>query len=132
MPVMKGFKDIDSYIADYPVPVQKLLKQMRATIKKAAPKAEEKMAYGIPTFYLDGNLVHFGGSKNHIGFYPAPSAIIAFKNELKEYVTSKGAVQFPLNKPLPLKLVSAMVKFRVMEAEEKTAAKAKKKSKITD
>ena len=126
MPVMKNFKDIDSYIADYPVATQKLLKQLRSTIKKIVPKAEEKIVYGIPTFYLNGNLVHFGGTKTHIGFYPTPSAIIAFKNELKDYVTSKGTVQFPLDKPLPLKLVTQMVKFRMKEAEEKSKSKAKK------
>jgi uncharacterized protein YdhG (YjbR/CyaY superfamily) len=128
MPVMKNFKDIDSYIADYPAATQKLLKQIRNTIKKSVPKAEEKIVYGIPTFYLHGNLVHFGGTKNHIGFYPTPSAIVAFKNELKEYVTSKGTVQFPLDKPLPVKLIAEMVKFRVMEAEEKAKAKAKPKT----
>jgi uncharacterized protein YdhG (YjbR/CyaY superfamily) len=127
MPVMKNFKDIDSYIADYPASTQKLLRQLRTTIKKLVPKAEEKIVYGIPTFYLNGNLLHFGGTKNHIGFYPTPSAIIAFKNELKDYVTSKGTVQFPLDKPLPLKLITQMVKFRVMEAAEKAKTKAKPK-----
>jgi uncharacterized protein YdhG (YjbR/CyaY superfamily) len=125
MPVMKNFKDIDSYIADYSAATQKLLKQLRTTIKKSVPKAEEKIVYGIPTFYLHGNLVHFGGSKNHIGFYPAPSAIVAFKKELKEYFTSKGAVQFPLDKPLPVKLITEMVRFRVKEAEEKAKVKQK-------
>ena len=128
MPVMKNFKDIDSYIADYPAATQKLLKQIRTTIKKVVPKAEEKIVYGIPTFYLNGNLVHFGGTKNHIGFYPTPTAIIAFKKELKDYVTSKGAVQFPLDKQLPLKLITQMVKFRVMEAEEKAQTKTKPKA----
>lgn len=127
MPVMKNFKDIDSYIADYPASTQKLLMQLRTTIKKLVPKAEEKIVYGIPTFYLNGNLLHFGGTKNHIGFYPTPSAIIAFKNELKDYVTSKGTVQFPLDKPLPLKLITQMVKFRIMEAAEKAKTKAKPK-----
>jgi uncharacterized protein YdhG (YjbR/CyaY superfamily) len=129
MPVMKDFKDIDSYIADFPAGTQKMLKQIRITIKKLVPKAEEKIVYGIPTFYLNGNLVHFGGAKNHIGFYPTPSAIVAFKNELKDYVTSKGTVQFPLDKPLPVNLITQMVEFRVMEAEEKAQAKTKAKSK---
>ena len=127
MQAMKSFKDIDSYIAGNSAEVQKLLKQMRTTIKKVAPNAEEKIVYGIPTFYLNGNLVHFGATKNHIGFYPTPSAIIVFKNELKDYVTSKGTVQFPLDKALPLKLITQMVKFRIMETEEKTKAKAKPK-----
>jgi uncharacterized protein YdhG (YjbR/CyaY superfamily) len=119
MPVMKNHKDIDSYIADYSPFVQKLLKQMRVAIGKAAPKATEKISYGIPTYYLNGNLVHFGAAKNHIGFYPTPSAIVAFKDELKDYIHSKGAVQFPLDKPLPLKLITRMVKFRVLESAEK-------------
>ena len=108
-------KDIDDYLSRYPKHVQRLLTQMRLTIKKAAPKAAEKISYGIPTFALEGNLVHFAAFKKHIGFYPTPSAIAAFSNELSSYKCSKGTVQFPLDEPLPLTLVSRMVKFRVKE-----------------
>jgi uncharacterized protein YdhG (YjbR/CyaY superfamily) len=108
-------RDIDDYVNRYPKGVQRLLKQMRLTIKKAAPEATEKISYGIPTFALYGNLVHFAAFKNHIGLYPTPSAITAFSKELSSYKYSKGAVQFPLDEPLPLTLISRMVKFRVKE-----------------
>jgi uncharacterized protein YdhG (YjbR/CyaY superfamily) len=121
-------KNIDEYIADFPKDVQKLLQQLRSTIKKAAPKAEEKIAYGIPTFTLNGNLVHFGAYKTHIGFYPAPSGLEAFEKELAPYVTGKGTAQFPLDKPLPLDLITEIVKFRVMKNLEKPVAKREKKS----
>jgi uncharacterized protein YdhG (YjbR/CyaY superfamily) len=121
-------KNIDEYIADFPKDVQKLLQQLRSTIKKAAPKAEEKIAYGIPTFTLHGNLVHFGGYKTHIGFYPAPSGLEAFKKELGQYLTGKGTAQFPLDKPLPLDLITEIVKFRAMKNLEKPVAKREKKS----
>jgi uncharacterized protein YdhG (YjbR/CyaY superfamily) len=121
-------KNIDEYIADFPKDVQKLLQQLRSTIKKAAPKAEEKIAYGIPTFTLQGNLVHFGGYKTHIGFYPAPSGLEAFKKELGPYLTGKGTAQFPLDKPLPLDLITEIVKFRAMKNLEKPVAKTEKKS----
>ena len=106
---------IDKYIASFPKDVQKSLQKMRATIRKAAPDAEESIKYGIITYMLNGNLVHFGGFKNHIGFYPAPSAIIKFKEELSIYKGAKGSVQFPLDEPLPLKLITKIVKFRVKE-----------------
>lgn len=118
---------IDDYIACFPKDVQKLLNSMRNTIKKAAPAAEEAMKYGLPTLVLEGNLVHFGAFKNHIGFYPAPSGIIAYKNELAGYESSKGAVQFPFDKPLPLALVTRIVKFRMMENLEKAKTKGKTK-----
>lgn len=110
---MKTFKTIDAYIADYPKDVQKLLKAMRATIKKAAPKATETIKYGLPTFVLSGNLVHFGGFKKHIGFFPTPSGITAFKKELAKYKTSKGTIQFTFDEPLPLGLITKITKFRV-------------------
>ncbi len=109
-------KNIDEYLIRFPKEVQQLLKKMRLTIKKAAPKAEEKISYGIPTFTLNGNLVHFAGYKNHIGFYPTPSGITAFKKELSAYKGAKGSVQFPINEPLPLTLVSRIVKFRVKKS----------------
>jgi uncharacterized protein YdhG (YjbR/CyaY superfamily) len=112
---MKTYKDIDTYIAAHPKKVQALLKKMRTTIKKAAPKAEETISYGIPTFKLNGNLVHFGGFKNHVSFFPASSGTKAFKKELSGYEGSKGTVRFSLDKPLPLGLITKMVKFRVKE-----------------
>jgi len=115
-------KNIDEYIADFPKDVQKILEQVRATIKKAAPAAEEKISYGIPTFTLNGNLVHFGGFKNHVGFYPTPTGTETFEKELSVYKTGKGSVQFPLDEPMPLHLITQIVKFRV----QKNLAKAKK------
>lgn len=124
-------KNIDGYIAAYPKNVQKLLKQMRSIIKKAAPQAAETISYGIPTFTLNGNLVHYAGYKNHIGFYPAPSAIEAFKNELSVYAGAKGSVQFPLDKPLPVELIREIVAFRIAEnmqkASKKTSGQVSKK-----
>lgn len=117
---------IDEYIANFPKDIQQKLTDLRTTIKKAAPKAEEKISYQMPTFALHGNLVHFAAYKNHIGFYPAPRAIEEFKKELAKYEGSKGTVQFPLDKPLPLSLVAKMVKFRVAQNLEKAAAKKKK------
>ena len=122
----KDISTIDEYIADFPQDVQKLLQQVRATIKKAAPKAEEKIGYGIPTFTLNGNLVHFGGYKNHIGFYPAPAGLKAFEKELAPYLAGKGTAQFPIDKPLPLGLISEIVKFRVKQNLEKAGTKRKK------
>jgi len=106
---------IDEYIAACPKDVQKMLKDLRKTIKAAAPDATEKISYQIPTFYLKGNLVHFAAFKDHISFFPTSSGITAFKKELSVYKGAKGTVQFPLDKPLPLKLVSRIVKFRVAE-----------------
>ena len=107
--------NIDDYVDRFPKEVQQLLKRMRLTIKKAAPKAKETISYGIPAFRLDGLLVWFAAFKNHIGFYPRASAIAAFQKELSAYKWAKGSVQFPLDEPLPLALVSRMVKFRVKE-----------------
>jgi uncharacterized protein YdhG (YjbR/CyaY superfamily) len=114
---------IDEYIALFPKDIQKKLEELRATIKAAAPDAKEKISYQMPTFDLYGNLVHFAAHKNHIGFYPTPSGIDAFKNELSVYEGAKGSVQFPLNKPLPLKLIRKIVKFRVSENVEKAKIK---------
>jgi len=126
---MKKVDTIDAYIADFSSDIQELLNQMRTTIKKAAPKAEEAISYGMPTFKLGGNLVHFAAAKNHIGFYPAPSGVIAFEDELKKnkFEYSKGAIQFPIDRKLPLTLVSNITKFRVKENEEKARSKVKKK-----
>ena len=122
-----SFATIDEYIAGFPGDIQKKLQEIRATIKSAAPDAQEKISYQMPTFYLKGNLVHFAAHTSHIGFYPAPSGIEAFKNELAAYKNSKGAVQFPINEPLPLDLIRRITIYRVVEnlkrAEEKTIKK---------
>ncbi|MDB5281119.1 MAG: hypothetical protein JWO06_194 [Bacteroidota bacterium] len=120
-------QDIDEYVAGFPADVQVLLQQVRATIKKAAPKAQEAIKYGIPTFTLNGNLVHFGGFKNHIGFYPTPRVLEEFKKDLAGYKGAKGSVQFPINKPMPLSLISRIVKFRVKKITEKEKTKTSKK-----
>ena len=117
--------NIDAYIAGFPIEVQRKLEEIRTAIRKAAPEAEETISYAIPTFKLQGNLVHFAAFKNHIGFYPAPGGIEAFKKELSSYEGAKGSVQFPLEDPLPLDLITKIVKFRVKENLEK--AKTKKK-----
>jgi len=116
-------KDVDEFIIGFPMDTQKILMQLRMTIKKAAPKAEEKINYGIPTFTLNGNLVHFSASKNHIGFYPTPSGIETFKKELSAYEGAKGSVKFPMDKPLPLALITKIVKFRLKENLKKAKAK---------
>lgn len=118
---------IDEYIATYPEEVQQILKDMRTTIKAAAPEATEKISYQIPTFYLKGNLVHFAAFKNHIGFYPTSSGIQAFKKELSVYDGAKGTVRFPMDKPLPLKLISKIIKFRVEENFKREKIKSSKK-----
>ena len=121
-------KDIDEYIAGFPEDVQKLLQKLRMTIREAAPDAEEAIKYRMPTFTLNGNLVHFAAFKNHIGFYPAPRGIEEFKDELSVYKGAKGSVQFPLGEPIPFELVGRIVKFRVRNHLEKLAAKGKKRS----
>lgn len=118
---------IDEYIAAFPKNIQKLLKEIRATIRKAAPEAEEAIKYGIPTFVQKGNLVHFAAFKNHIGFYPAPRGIEAFKKELAKYEGGKGTVQFPLDKPIPFTLIGNIVKFRVLDNLEIAREKAARK-----
>ena len=118
---------IDDYIAGFPPDVRRRLQDIRSTIRKAAPAAEEAISYQMPTFRLHGNLVHFAAFKNHIGFYPAPRAIEEFKKELAVYEGSKGTVRFPLDKPLPLGLIGRMVKFRVKKNLEQAAAKQSKR-----
>ena len=122
-------KGIDEYIAGFPKDVREALRQVRATIAKAAPDAEEAIKYQIPTFVLDGNLVHFAAFKNHVGFYPTPSAIAAFEGELARYQRAKGSVQFPLHEPMPLELIERIVEFRVGEVRSKPAAGKPKRSK---
>lgn len=107
--------DVDSYIADFPKDTQKMLEQLRATIMKAAPDAEEVISYQMPAYKYHGMLVYFAGYKNHIGFYPTSSGIAKFKKELSVYKGAKGSAQFPLDKPLPLQLITKIVTFRVKE-----------------
>lgn len=120
-------KNIDEYIAGFPKEVQEILEMIRTTIKDAAPEAEETISYQMPTFTLQGNLVHFAAYKNHIGFYPAPRGIEKFKNELSAYKGGKGTVQFPLDKPIPYELISEIVRFRVIDNLERAEAKRAKK-----
>jgi uncharacterized protein YdhG (YjbR/CyaY superfamily) len=116
---------IDEYIAGLPEDVRAALQQVRATIRKAAPEATEAISYGIPTFKLNGeNLVHFGGFKSHIGFYPTPTGIESFKEELSKYKEGKGSVQFPLEQAMPLDLIKRIVKYRVEQVPGKAAEKS--------
>ena len=120
-------KNVDEYIMAFPGKVQRLLKQMRKTIKSAAPNSEESLSYKMPAYkYFGRPLVYFAGYENHIGFYATPTGNIIFKKELAVYKTGKGSIQFPVDKPLPLALVNKIVKFRLMENEEKAMAKKKK------
>jgi uncharacterized protein YdhG (YjbR/CyaY superfamily) len=118
---------IDEYILKFPDEVQEILNTLRNVIKESAPEAEEKISYQMPTFVLNGNLVHFAAYKNHIGFYPTPSGIEEFKNELSEYKGAKGSIQFPIEKPLPYELISKIVKYRVVENKKQAESKMKKK-----
>ncbi len=111
----KDYSSIDEYIESFPKETQEILTKLRVVIKDAAPNAEEKISYRMPTFYQKGNLVHFAAYKKHIGFYPAPSGIQAFKNELSAYKGAKGSVQFPIDKPMPYQLIDKIVRFRVAE-----------------
>jgi uncharacterized protein YdhG (YjbR/CyaY superfamily) len=121
-----GFNSIDEYIANFPEDIQKILEELRAVIKASAPDAEEKISYQMPAFTLKGNLVYFAAYKKHIGFYPTPSGIQAFKHELSVYEGAKGSVKFPIDKPLPLELISKIVKFRVAENMKKAEIKLRK------
>lgn len=114
---------IDEYIASFPADVQEKLQQVRATIKKAAPDAEETIKYAMPTFVLNGNLVYFAGFKNHIGFYATPKGNEAFQKELSAYKQGKGSIQFPLDQPIPFDLISRMVTYRVEENLGKSITK---------
>ncbi len=123
----KGPTTIDEYIKAYPRDVQAILAKVRATIRKAAPEAGETIKYRLATFTLNGNLVHFGAFKHHIGFYPTPSGTAAFRKELAPYVFAKGSIQFPLDKPIPYGLIVKIVKFRVSENRAKSEGRGKKK-----
>ena len=114
-----GYSTIDEYIGMYPADIRKRLNTLKQLIKKLVPDAIEKIAYRMPTFYLNGNLVHFAAHAEHIGFYPTSSGVTKFKRELSKYVTSKGAIQFPMDEPLPIELIKKIVKFRVEENRSK-------------
>ena len=122
-----SFGSVEEYISTFSLPVQDLLGQLRKTIRGAAPEAEELISYNMPAFKLKGMLVYYAGYEKHIGFYPTPSGIEGFKDQLKSFKTSKGAIQFPLDRPLPLDLVKDIVKFRVEENGEKERLKKKAK-----
>jgi len=122
-PKKSGYTTIDEYIATFPAETQKILQEIRALIKAAAPEAREKISYQMPTFDLNGNLVHFAAFKNHIGFYPTPSGIEAFKDELSGYAGAKGSVQFPIDQPMPLDLMRRIVEYRVAENMKKSKKK---------
>lgn len=109
------YNSIDEYIHSFPENIQTKLTELREAIKEQAPQAQEKISYQMPTFYVNGNLVHFAAHSKHIGFYPTPSGIETFKNELSKYKNAKGSVQFPLEEPLPIELIKKIVKFRVEE-----------------
>lgn len=121
----KQANTIDEYIAGFPDDVQKSMEKVRAAIRKAAPRAEEVISYQIPTFKLNGNLIHFAGYKNHIGLYPESRAIEEFEDELTGYKLSKGTVQFPLDKPMPVGLINRITKFCV----QRNLAKPQKRTK---
>ena len=114
MPAVKP-KNIDEYISSFPINIQNSLQELRKSIQKTVPNATETIKYGIPTFVMNGNLIHFAGYKTHIGFYPGSLGIVTFTEKLRPYKTSKGAIQFPLNQPLPLALITEIVQFRVQE-----------------
>ncbi|WP_018342058.1 iron chaperone [Cytophaga aurantiaca] len=127
---MQKAENIDEYIASFPEETQKLLSQMRTVISKAVPKAQEVISYGMPAFKLHTVLVYFAGYKNHIGFYPTSSGIRVFKEQFTEYKSSKGAVQFPLDKPLPVKLIKEITIFRAKEDIANAEIKAAKKAAV--
>ena len=124
--VMRSVASIDEYIAQFEPEVQAKLRAMRELIRRAAPAATERISYGIPTFHLNGNLVHFAAFKRHIGFYPTSSAVAAFDSELTAYRRAKGSIQFPLDQPLPLELIRRMVELRVAENAAKKPVRERK------
>lgn len=130
----RQFKTMDEYINTFPENLRNRLNELRQTIREAAPESEETINYQMPTFTLHGNLVHFGAFKDHIGFYPTPTGIEAFKKELSPYKGAKGSVQFPMDEPLPLPLIRRIVEYRVKEnlerkQKKKTSAKKSQKGK---
>lgn len=124
-----GYRTIDEYIASCPEEVQAKLQALRATIRAAAPDAEERISYAMPAFAKNGNLVYFAALKHHIGFYPTPSGIEAFQQETAAYVSTKAALRFPIDQPLPMDLITRIVRFRVAENRARAEAKANKPDK---
>lgn len=124
-------ENIDEYINGFPSNVQKILQRIRKTIQKAAPAAEEAISYAIPTFRLNGNLVHFAAYQNHVGLYPAPRGVAEFIDDMARYEGGKGTARFPLDEPIPYELIARIVTFRVGKNAEKAATKSKKRSGTT-
>lgn len=120
---MNEYTDINEFISQFPENIQAILQEVRKTIQQAAPEAKESIKYGMPTFIFNGNLVHFAAYKNHIGFYPAPTGIDAFIDDLAQYRTGKGTIQFPIDKPIPFDLITKVVKFRMEENLKKSKKK---------
>ena len=116
---MNKYKTIAEYISSFPMSTQKILESIRKALKEEVPEATETISYGMPTFKLNGNLVHFAAYKHHIGFYPTPSGVEAFNKDLEKYKTSKGAIQFPIDQPIPLELFKRIVRYRVKELKKK-------------
>lgn len=125
---LKEIKDIDTFIAQFPKATQALMNKVRATIKKAAPDATESIKYGIPTFELHGNLVHFSAYEHHIGFYPGADGIASFQKEISKYKSAKGSVQFPITEPIPYDLITKITFYRVEQNKAKASLKPKKKT----
>ncbi|MBP9827847.1 DUF1801 domain-containing protein [Patescibacteria group bacterium] len=122
---MRSVASVETYIAAHPILVQRLLKKMRVTIRTLAPSATEVISYGIPTFKLHGNLIHYAGYKGHIGLYPGSAALVAFKSSLTKYKTAKGSIQFPLDKPLPIGLIKRITRYCIRQNIAKHKAKQK-------
>lgn len=122
---------IEDYILQYPQTLQIIMQQLRVAIKEASPQATEKMSWGMPTFYLFGNLVHFAMNRHHIGFYPGESGVAHFQDRLTSYKTSKGAIQFPLDQPIPFDLIQDIVRYRTSENEKWQQEKIQAKQKTT-
>ena len=123
-------ENIDQYIAGFPEDIQKILEEIRSTVRKAAPKAEEAISYAMPTFKLNGNLVHFAAYKKHIGFYPVPRGVEEFKKALSAYEGDKSTARFPLDRPMPLNLIRKIVKFIVGKNLELSKARPTKLDKV--
>ena len=122
-----SYTNVDEYINQFPSDIQVILNEIREVVRKAAPDAIEKISYQMPCYYLNGNLVYYAAYKKHIGFYPLPSGIDAFHEELSQYKRSKGAVQFPINQPMPLELIRRIVQFRAVENLQISQTKTSKK-----
>lgn len=126
---MEKTTTIDAFIAQHPVVAQKKMEEIRTLVKKMAPEATEAITYGIPTFKLNGNLIHFAAFKNHIGLYPGADGIAHFTDRFGDYTYSKGAVQFPMDKPLPMKLIKDIVQYKIDKQKSQPQGPASKKKK---